>query len=167
MIKPDGLARLLLASVPALATDPTRLQLFVDKGNIAARRGATLGYEERYTLSIVVQEFAGDVDTLFVPILAWVAEQQPDLLDRGQPFTFSAEVLDDDRCDIEIAIELSELVLVAAKPGGGFTTTRVDQRQVGIDEFPGVCGASLWQLFLRDELVAQTTDPDALAILAA
>lgn len=166
MIKPDGLARLLAASVPALAADTTKLQLFVDKGRIAARRGATLGYEERYTLSIVVQDFAGDVDQLFVPIIAWVAEQQPDLLDKGEPFTFTTEILDGGTCDIQIDLELTELVRVEQLEGGGWATSRIDQRTIGVDEFPGVCGASLWQLFLNGELRAQTSDPVALAILA-
>lgn len=165
MKKPDGLGRLLLQSVPALAKDPTKLQMFVDRGGIQARRGTTLGYEERYTLSIVVQEYAGDVDDLFVPILAWIAEQQPDLLDKGEPFTFEAEMLDDKTCDIEISLALSEMVRVEEKPGGGFTTSRIDQRGVGLDEFPGVCGANLWQLFLNEVLAAETTDPKALAHL--
>ncbi len=165
MNKPDGLNRLLLMSVPALKKDPTKLQMFVDRGGIHARRGTTLGYEERYTLSIVVQEYAGDVDDLFVPILAWIAEQQPDLLDKGEPFTFEAEMLDEMTCDIEISLALSEMVRVEEKPGGGFTTSRIDERRVGLDEFPGVCGAKLWQLFLNQVLAAETTDPEALAQL--
>lgn len=163
MNKPEGLQRLLLAAVPQLGEDATKLQMFVDKGRIAARRGATLGYEERYTLSIVVQDFAGDVDRLFVPIVAWVAEQQPDLLDKGEPFTFSTEILDSGTCDIQIDLELSELVLVAVDPEGGWSTSRIEERTVGLDEFPGVCGASLWHLFLNNELALQSTDPRATA----
>ncbi len=163
MIKPEGLQRLLLASVPQLGEDATKLQMFVDKGRIAARRGATLGYEEHYTLSIVVQEFGGDVDRLFVPIVAWVAEQQPNLLDKGEPFTFSTEILDSGTCDIQIDLELSELVLVAVNPEGGWSTSRIEERTVGLDEFPGVCSASLWHLFLNDQLALQSTDPRATA----
>lgn len=163
MIKPAGLSRLLLRAVPQLAADATKLQLFVDKGRIAARKGKTIGYEEHYTLAIVVQEFVGDVDQLFVPIMAWVAEQQPDLLDKGEPFTFATEILDGDKADIQIDLQLSELVRVEEQPDGTWATARVDQRAIGADEFPGVCGATLWTLIANGELVAQSSDPRAAA----
>lgn len=165
MRKPEGLGRLLLKSVPSLAADPSKLQMFVEKGRVAARAGDSLNFVYRYELSIVVQDFAGDVDRLFVPIIAWIAEQQPDLLERGElePFTFEAELLDGDACDIDIRIELSELVLVTAGSGAGWTTSRVDERAIGLDEFPGICGVPLWRLFLDQELVATSDDPAALA----
>lgn len=161
MQKPEGLKRVLLKFVPGLANDPARLQLFVDDGHVAARTGASLGFEWRYTLTIVVLAYAGDVDALAVPILAWIAEQQPELLDKpdGQPFGFTAEILDGAVCDIEIKLELTERVAVADKPGGGWTATHLAEPSE-IDAFDGVCGARLWFGFLGPELVARTADPD-------
>jgi hypothetical protein len=158
--KPDGLGRLLLIAVPALAEHPDRLQMFIDKGRVAARATGSLAFETRYTLNIVIQDFAGDTNQVFVPLLAWIAECQPDLLqkDGHEPFTFEAEVLSGDAVDLSIDLELTERIGVQAKPEGGFAVDHFDEPR-GLDEFPGVCGVSLWQLFLREQLIAQTTDP--------
>lgn len=161
MQKPEGLRRLLLATVPGLEANPERLALYIDKGTIAARSGTTLSFEYRYTLTLVVEDYAGDMDAIAVPVLAWIAEQQPDLLARGEqePFAFEAEILDGDAADIEIQIELSERVRVLPRPGGGFDVSHPAEPPIDGDHFAGACGAKLWQLFLRDDLVAQTSDP--------
>lgn len=160
MRKPDGLRRLLLATVPGLSAAPERLQLFIDKGRVAARAGGTLSFEKHYLLNVVVTDYAGDVDAIMVPVLAWIAEQQPDLLQRADvyPFEFEAEIMDADTADIRIGIELSERVRVTPRASGGYDVTHVEEATRDADRFPGVCG-NLWQLFLRDELVAQTSDP--------
>jgi hypothetical protein len=158
--KPEGLRRLLIQAVPAVAADPDCLSMFVDKGRIAARAGTTLNLEYRYTLNVLLQNYAGSVDALMVPLLAWITEQQPDLLEGTdpEPFTFESELLDADTADVSIDIQLTEAVRVVPKPEGGFDTTRVDDRN-DPDWFEGVCGVSLWQLFLREDLIAQTSAP--------
>jgi len=160
MTKPDALKALLLRTVPGLAADPTRLALFVDKGRVAARAGATLGFEYRYDLTIVLQDFAGDRDAVVVPLLAWIAQAQPDLLQRqdSESFAFEAELLDGDLCDLSITLSLTERVAVVPRNGGGYEVRHLDA-PADPDSFPGVCGASLWQLFLRDQLIAETGDP--------
>lgn len=160
MKKPDALKRLLLHAVPQLAAAPERLQIFIDEGRVAARAGVTLSFEYRYRLDLVVQDFAGDRTALFVPILAWLAEAQPDLLQRenGEPFTFESEVLDDDTADVSIRIDLTEPVLVQPAPGGGYAVRYLDEPG-DPDRFEDVCGVNLWQLFLRDQLIAQGTPP--------
>ncbi len=158
MKKPDSLRQLLLAFVPALAADPAKLSIFIDKGTIAARAGG-LSFEYRYTLNVVVQDYAGSPDDLIVPVLAWIGQHQPDLLQRseGQPFRFESELLDADTADVSIYIDLDEAVLVTPKEGGGFTADRVDQPG-DPDDF-GIGCVPLWQLFLNDQLAAQTSDP--------
>ncbi len=153
MKKPDGLRRLLIAAVPGLAADPSRLALFIDKGRLATRANGSLSFEYRYTLNVVVQDYAGDVDALMIPLLAWVAEVQPDLLERGErePFTFESEILDGDAADVSINLELTEAVRVLRRPGGGYDVTHLDEPGRD-DAFPDVCGVNLWQIFLRDEI---------------
>ena len=160
MKKPDSLKKMLQRFVPALAADPAKLSLFVDKGRIAARAGGTLSLEYRYTLNIVVEDYAGAVDDLMVPLLAWLAEHQPDRLEGTdpEPFTFESELLDADSADVSISIELTEAVRVTPKEGGGFDADHLEEPR-DLDEFPGVCCVNLWQLFMRDQLVAQTSDP--------
>lgn len=112
MKKPEGLRRLLLAT--ALKDQPEKLQLFIDRGGVTCRRGRNLAFAYDYTLNVVVQGYTGEVNALMVPVLAWVAEQQPDLLDKApyKPFEFESELLDDDSADVSINIELTENVLV-------------------------------------------------------
>ncbi|WCM29190.1 phage tail protein [Sphingomonas sp. QA11] len=158
MRKPEGLRRLLLAAVPGLADDPSRLSMFIDKGRLSTRANGSLSFEYLYTLNIVVQDYAGDVDALMVPLLAWVAEVQPDLLERGErePFSFESEILDGDAADVSINLELTERVRVVRQPGGGYEATHLDEPSRD-DSFPGVCGVNLWQIFLHDEIEPSVT----------
>jgi hypothetical protein len=163
MKKPETLRKMLEAFVPAIAADPTKLSMFVDKGRIAARAGS-LSLEYRYTLNIVVQDYAGEPDALMVPILAWIGQHQPDLLQRvdQEPFRFESELLDADTADISIYIELDEAVRITLKDGGGFTADRVEQSG-DLDSFDIGC-VPLWHLFLNDQLVAQSSDPRAAGV---
>ncbi|WP_313539764.1 phage tail protein [Sphingomonas sp.] len=156
MEKPDSLRRVLLAHVPLLRDDPAKLSLFVDKGRIAARPGS-LAFEYRYTLNIVVQDYAGSIDGLMVPILAWISEAQPDLLQAGpqEPFRFESELLDADSADVSIWIELSEIVTVRPEAAGGFTTEHPSEPRIA-DAFEGLGCVSLWHLFLRDAPADET-----------
>jgi hypothetical protein len=155
--KPESLKALLLASVPGLADKPENLSMFIDKGRIAARLTGSLSFEYRYTVNVVVQDFAGDVDALFVPLLAWVADQQPDLLERDsqEPFSFESEILDGDLADISIDLELTERVKVD-RTDDGLVVTHLDEPS-RVDEFEGVRGVKLWQLLLDDVTAGTTT----------
>lgn len=161
MKKPESLKTLLLASVPGLKDKPENLAMFIDKGRIAARLTGSLSFEYRYTVNVVVQDFTGDVDALFVPLLAWVADQQPDLLERDQqePFGFEAEIIDGDCADISIDLELTERVLVT-RTDDGPVATHLDEPS-RLDEFDGVGGVRLWAGIL-DDVTAGTreTVPD-------
>lgn len=162
MKKPDSLKRLLLQTVPQLAENPENLALYVDEGKVAATSGKTLSFEYRYKLNLVAQDFAGDRNALVVPLLAWIAQVQPDLLDRpdAEPFTFECELLDADTSDISITLDLTERVAVRPREGGGYEVTHLDDpTPADLDRFDGVCGVNLWQLFLRDELIAQSSLP--------
>lgn len=157
MRKPEDLKRLLLRAVPGLADDPSRLALYVDEGRIAASAGS-LSFEYRYKLNLVVQDYAGDRDAVVVPLLAWIAEAQPELMARpdSQPFSFEAEILDADSVDLSITLELTERVRVGRNDAGDTVVDHVDEVAADLDRFEGVCGASLWQLFLRDDLIAHS-----------
>lgn len=150
MKKPESLRALLLATVPGLKEHPENLSMFIDKGRIAARLTGSLSFEYRYSVNVVVQDYAGDVDALFVPLLAWVADQQPDLLERDQqePFSFESEILDGDVADVSIDLELTERVKVTLTPGGP-VVTHLDEPSRA-DEFADVTGVRLWAGVLDD-----------------
>ena len=153
MKKLRSLADTLTASVAQLGADPSRLSVFVDEGGVTVRPGS-LSFEYAYTASIWVQDYAGDVDYLLVPVIAWVAQHQVDLFQSGdsQPFTFEAEVLDANTCDITIKIELTERVVVAAQADGLHVEHLEDRPAVdAFDDVPA--GVRLWQ-GIADDLVA-------------
>ncbi len=58
----------------------------MDNGSIASTLATSLSFEKRYTLNVIVTDFTGDFDLLIVPVLAWLRENQPDIMttDEGQ-----------------------------------------------------------------------------------
>lgn len=116
MLKPASLRNALYDAVPVLRTNPDMLRLFVDNGKIAATLAASRSFEKQYTLNVVVTDFTGDFDLLLVPVMAWLREQQPDIMttDEGQKkgFTFYADINNDSSFDISISLLLTERTLV-------------------------------------------------------
>lgn len=161
MKKPEVLGRLLLSTVPGLAASPDRLQMFIDAGRVVARATGSLGFEVRYTLSVVLTDFAGDTTDVFVPLLSWIAQHQPNLLEQAgnEPFSFEAEILDGDAVDLEIKIELRESVGVTAQAGGGYTAEHFPEPP-RLAPFDGVDDqVTLWQLTVGGEVAAQSAAP--------
>ncbi|MEG3182130.1 phage tail protein [Sphingomonas sp. LT1P40] len=157
MKKPESLKRVLLAHVAALKEDPARLSIFTDAGKVVARATGTLSFAYHYTLNLVVQDYSGPVHDLTLPLLAWIAEKQPDLLERApnEPFRFESEILYDDARDVSITLDLIERVLVERKAGGGFNVTYLDDRPAS-DTFDGVCGVPFLRGYLGDDLLVES-----------
>lgn len=160
MTKLDSLRDLLLRAVPALGANPETLSIFVDRGRVAARVGATLSFEYRYTANLVAQDFAGSPDQIIVPVLAWIARHQPDLMAKpnGEPIAFEAELLDADTTDLSLTIELTERVKVERLPDGSRSIVHIDDDADTLDRFDGLCGVNLWQLYLNDTLAAESAN---------
>lgn len=137
--KPASLRKLLLERVPALKADPSKLSMFVDKGDITARATGSLSFAYAYTLNIVVQDYAGDVDALMVPLLAWIQLTEPGLLERAphKAISFESEILDAETADVSIDLELSERVRVLWSEGNQrYEITHLDDTPRP-DVFPG------------------------------
>lgn len=123
MRKADSLRQHLAAYLPDLATHPDRLQIFVEGGEVAARKSRSLSFAYRYSLKALITDFAGDASPVMVAVLAWIEREQPELLTASDdvPFRFEAELLDGDLVDLELTIALSENVLVTPRAdGSGF-----------------------------------------------
>lgn len=153
MKKLRSLADTLTASVPQLGDDPSRLAVFVDEGGVIVKPGS-LSYEYAYTASIWVQGYCGDVDHLLIPVIAWVAQNQPELFQSGdsKPFTFEAEILNTNTSDITLKLDLTERVCVTAGTDG----LRVDHLNETpmTDQFDGVpTGVRLWH-GIGDDLIS-------------
>lgn len=149
MKKPESLRDLMTQAVPAIKADPTRLSLFIDRGSIRVRPGS-LSFEYAYSVNLVVQDYAGDPDAVIVPVIAWIAEHQPELLQRqdSQAFDFESELLAEGVFDLSLTIALTERVRVV-RADGGVTVEHLEDR-LPPDIFPGAEGARLWQGFAQD-----------------
>lgn len=117
MLKPDSLRKALTDAVPVLRNNPDMLRLFIDGGSMGATLAASLSFEKRYTLNVVVTDFTGEIDLLLVPVLAWLREQQPDIMttDEGRKkgFTWIADINNDSSMDISISLLLTERTRVS------------------------------------------------------
>ncbi len=63
----------------------------------------TPSFVYRYQMVMFVMDYAGELDDLTLPLLAWLSENQPQLLlnpERNQDIKFSAVINDDDSADL-------------------------------------------------------------------
>jgi len=121
MNKPQSLRSALNKSVPYVADNPDRLHLFVDSGQLVATAAASLSWEYRYTLNVVITDFTGDQNLLMAPVLLWLQENQPDALQNSEAreklFSFEVDILANDRCDISMDLKLTERVIATVENG--------------------------------------------------
>lgn len=117
MKKPHALRAFLSGAIPKLQTDPQRLKMFVQGGQIVARSGDTLSFEYRYTVRLVLLDFAGDMDLIAVPLLAWLNTYQPEILQAkdlaAKSVRFDVEPLANNLIDLAVEIDMSEAVDVS------------------------------------------------------
>lgn len=123
MNKPEELRALLLNAVPYLKRNPNDLQIYIDQGKVVATgAGQNLSFEYQCNVIILVTDYADHPDTIIVPLVAWVAEHQPELLTnpdkRQNGIKFRAELISKSKTDIEVTIPITERVKVTAVEGG-------------------------------------------------
>ncbi|MGM7873484.1 phage tail protein [Yersinia enterocolitica] len=121
MLKPKLLRQALTDSLPLLQTNPDKLKMFVDGGRIVSTLAPSLSFENQYTLTLFIEDFPDDVDYLFVPILAWLREHQPDIMateeKRRTGFIHKVDVISDVLSDIRIDLQLTERAIVKEVDG--------------------------------------------------
>lgn len=115
MNKPANLRAAIEAALPYLISEPDRLVMFIEGGQIAAGLGRP-SFEYRYTLTIGLLDFNQHPDTVMIPLLQWIRVNEPSLLqnpDKAKAaITFDAEILNHDSYDLKLQLKLSERVSV-------------------------------------------------------
>lgn len=153
MIKPDSLRAHLTAALPELRRDPDKLLVFIDRGSLVGTYAPGLSFEYRYTLNLILTDYAGLPDAVMVPLLVWLAAHQPELLANPslrEQITFEVDVLANDKVDLDIKLPLTERVGVHARVGGGYDVEHYPE-----PELEPYLAAAHWQLYVKDELVAE------------
>lgn len=155
MRKLDLLRSWMIAALPFLKRDPGLLQLFADEGRIACTgQGGSLSFEWRYAITMQLWDFAGDRTHVIVPLLAWIARHQPELLQsygtNASAIATRAEVLDDAKIDLELKFEVSEAVEVIRRDDGSGCDVRPILEP---SEDPG--GLRTWTIWVQGEKVAE------------
>lgn len=152
MLKPKQLREALTNSVPLLARNPDSLNVFIDSGRIASTLASSLSFEYQYQLNLVITDYADNIDLVMVPVLAWLRENQPDIMateeKRRTGFTFKVDVLSDTLCDISIDLQLTERVIV--KQDGD----ALHVNHIGEPPLPDNVNRPL-QLYVHGELVSE------------
>lgn len=157
MWKLQSLRNIIERSNPELERDPQRLIVLANEGKVISTFAGGLSFEYSYTIEVIVLDYAGHTDALFVPIIAWIRTHQSELLanqqsqDRGLEFRF--EPLTDLTADIGIRVPVTERVVV--KPDAAHPT-RLNAEHPPEPEPLGLNAmAEHWQLYLKDKLIAE------------
>lgn len=152
MLKPAQLRKVLTDCVPHLQTNPDSLNMFVDSGRIVSTLAASLSFEDQYQLNLVITDYPGNVDLLIVPVLAWLRENQPDIMateeKRRTGFTHEVDIISDTLIDISIKLQLTERVIVR-KVDGALHVDRVPEPPLPDNDEPPK------QLYLAGQLISE------------
>lgn len=157
MIKPDSLRAYLTDALPELQRDPDKLLVFIDRGSLVSTCAPGLSFEYRYTLNLILTDYAGHPDAVMVPLLVWLRAHQPELIANPalrEQIAFEADVLDHDKVDLDLKLPLTERVGVHPRAGGGYEIEHYPEPQVE-PNFP----AEHWEVYLKGELVATFDSP--------
>ncbi len=134
MNKPDSLRRALVAAVPALGATPDKLTVRIEQGSIAATGTLSASFEYRYVARVLVTDFTGDTDPVFVALVEWVRANQPDLVTnpaaQASGIVFETIAREPGATDLSIRLALTESVVVTTGPDGQRVVTHVDDTQV-------------------------------------
>jgi P2 phage tail completion protein R (GpR). len=138
MNKPDSLRQHLLDAIPDLAKNPSQLLVFIDDGNVRCTATHGLSFEYSYTLNLIFTDYAGHLDAIAVPLLAWLRVNQNELLanlEKGkQAIQFEADILDNTRVDLSITLPLTERI-IAKETEGNIDVTHAPEPPF-TDQFP-------------------------------
>ncbi|PFH10548.1 tail completion protein R (GpR) [Collimonas sp. PA-H2] len=158
MYKPKSLRSHLTAASAELQQNPDKLLIFADGGNAVATGTASLSFEYRYKLNIIITDYSGSEDALMVPLLAWVQVHQRDLLDNAElrktGIGFNVDFNNSESIDLEITLALTERV--AVKPAGA---GRLEVLHLAEPQPTPAYTAEFWQAYAGDALLAEWQTP--------
>ncbi|SDF04863.1 phage tail protein [Rhodospira trueperi] len=105
----------LLAS--PLGVTPNRLLTAAESGSVRADRGTRNAHLElTYRAAVIVTDWSGDPRTLLWWVTDWMHRTSPAA--AADAVSFHADIIDHDRADVEIRLDLTETVRATATDAG-------------------------------------------------
>ncbi|CAB1229247.1 phage tail protein [Klebsiella pneumoniae] len=123
MKKAELLRAALIAGNTWCKANPEQITVWVEKGHIQIEATGEASFMYHYPIQVLVMDFPGQVDDLMLPLLAWVWQQQPDLLlnpDNNRKVEFDADIINDNVADILFKVPAWERVIVEIVDGKPF-----------------------------------------------
>ncbi|NLC24648.1 MAG: phage tail protein [Oxalobacter sp.] len=158
MYKPDSLRKHLSGACPILKRNPEILHIFVDEGNVVAVGTNSFSHEYQYRLNIHIEDYAGPIEAITVPLLTWVIIHQIELLSnpdqRKTGISFDVDFNNNDTKDILIRLRLTEKSIVTQAQNGKLNVKAQQEPQPTpeyVDKF--------WELYKGDTLIAEWYTP--------
>jgi hypothetical protein len=154
MYKPASLRQHLTHTNPDLKQNPDKLLVFVDQGRAMASGTNSLSFEYHYRLNIIITDYSGEPDAIMVPLLAWVANHQAELLNnpdlRQTGIQFEVDFNNHQSIDLSIVLDLTERTIVKRLDDGNVHFLHPQEPQMSPDfHHP------FWKLYDDEQLLPE------------
>lgn len=122
MKKPQLLRQTLLKNNQFLIEHPDRLHTFIDAGKIISTTAKSFSFEYKYTLNIVITDYSDPIDSIMVPLVAWLYFYQQEAWGNGElredALTYEVDHHNNNAFDISINIKLTERIITREGKSG-------------------------------------------------
>ncbi|WP_440863363.1 phage tail protein [Symbiopectobacterium purcellii] len=145
MLKIDSLRDALTTANTWCRANPEGFTVFVEEGGIETT-GETPSFVYRYSLVLFVMNFTGDIDDVVLPLMAWLWQNQPDLLlnpEKNRDVKFTTLINNDDSADVLFEIPVRERVKVVRADDGTLNAEHLPEPRPRR-------GSSEWDAVLQD-----------------
>ena len=145
MLKIDSLREALTTANTWCRANPEGFTVFVEEGGIETT-GETPSFVYRYSLVLFVMNFTGDIDDFVLPLMAWLWQNQPDLLlnpEKNHDVKFTTLINNDDSADVLFEIPVRERVKVVRADDGSVKAEHLPEPR------PRLAGGE-WDAVLQD-----------------
>lgn len=142
MRKLDSLRSAIVTAVPELAENPGNLRIWVDRGAAASPMTASHSLGFSYRANLLVINMVTDIAVLALAIFGWMRVNQPNLMGPNTDgFAFDVDVLDNEKVDVQIQIDLTESVKVTPNGNGSFALEYLNEPDPLFDDFASASAA--------------------------
>lgn len=165
MNKPNSLRDYLINSIEYLKMNPDKLSMHIENGRYRSTMTSGLSMLAVYPVKIIIQDFAGDANTVAFVLYQWIRNHQSELMTNletnKEAVKFEADIIDNTKADLLFEIELSERIIIKKDESGAFNFTYPPEPQYE----PGFAAQPYELLGENGEVLASWTSTDGSSAL--